>query len=30
VSLLRGMILGGGSHQIDVGVSVLAMDADPE
>jgi transglutaminase-like putative cysteine protease len=30
VSLLRGMILGGGSHRIDVGVSVLAMDADPE
>ncbi|MGA7811731.1 transglutaminase family protein [Caballeronia sp.] len=25
VSLLRGMILGGGSHRIDVGVTVLAL-----
>ena len=25
VSLLRGMILGGGSHRIDVGVTVLAV-----
>jgi transglutaminase-like putative cysteine protease len=28
VSLLRGMILGGGSHRIDVGVTVLALDAE--
>jgi transglutaminase-like putative cysteine protease len=25
VSLLRGMILGGGAHRVDVGVSVLAL-----
>ncbi|MCX4163510.1 MULTISPECIES: transglutaminase family protein [Paraburkholderia] len=25
VSLLRGMILGGGAHQVEVGVSVLAL-----
>jgi len=28
VSLLRGLILGGGSHRVDVGVTVLALDAE--
>ena len=26
VSLLRGMILGGGSHRVDVGVTVLGIE----
>ncbi|KQR81489.1 transglutaminase [Burkholderia sp. Leaf177] len=30
VSLLRGMILGGGSHRVDVGVTVLALDTPEE
>ena len=25
VSLLRGMILGGGAHRVEVGVTVLAL-----
>ncbi|SAL37110.1 transglutaminase family protein [Caballeronia telluris] len=28
VSLLRGLILGGGSHRVDVGVTVLGIDGD--
>jgi transglutaminase-like putative cysteine protease len=30
VSLLRGMILGGGSHRVDVGVTVIPLDAEGE
>ncbi|SAL77086.1 transglutaminase-like superfamily protein [Caballeronia terrestris] len=30
VSLLRGLILGGGSHRVDVGVTVLGLDAPEE